>query len=153
MATSFINDPSGLRRSVRNADAGDGDSDYSDFSAGEEQLVEELLQDLASSDTAPTPTTGLRKANDKDGSTSNGSGNGQRHALLSTFSQDPTAPTRAPIPTGLAGESPPDSEVADTSEQEQGDLSSDSIAYPDCKSTSLGRDVMMVNLSVCLTDR
>jgi hypothetical protein len=149
MATSLISNRTGPGRTVENANTGDGDSDYgSDFSLGEEELVEKLLQDLASSDASSTRKTSPSKANHKDGSTGNGIGNGQRHALLSTSSQAPTAPTRAPTTTRLARESSPDSQVSDTSQQEQGDVSSDTIAYPDCKSTGLGRDIMMVNLSV-----
>ncbi|KAI0391414.1 hypothetical protein F5Y17DRAFT_478695 [Xylariaceae sp. FL0594] len=132
MATSFLSNSSGLGRPAGNANTGDGDSDYgSDFSVGEEQLVEKLLQDVASSSGTQAATRGSPNDDDANEHNGLGSGNGQRHAPFTTFNRATISSPRNPTTTRLTRELSPNSEVSDTWSRGQADVSSDSIGYPD----------------------
>ncbi|KAI3317062.1 hypothetical protein HD806DRAFT_396084 [Xylariaceae sp. AK1471] len=115
MAASVLYNGTGISRLGDN----DGDSDYgSDFSVGEEQLVDKLLENLVSGGSAAATPTPLNH-------------HGQHHALPPVTTGDSSSSTGVAVSTGIAQGLPSDDEAAGTSRLEQSATSSDSIEYPD----------------------
>ncbi|KAI0435270.1 hypothetical protein F5Y09DRAFT_293546 [Xylaria sp. FL1042] len=138
--------------SVRRAGNIDDDSDYgSDFSVGEEQLVDKILADLGSdttvdaiaaiaataatttttytSTTATTATTRTRTS--RTTTTGQQNHNGEPRAPFSIIAGDSSSRTASPISPSLTQAPWADSETASASRLEQGTVSLDSIRYPD----------------------
>ncbi|KAK5624842.1 hypothetical protein RRF57_000558 [Xylaria bambusicola] len=114
----------------------DGNSDYgSDFSVGEEQLVEEILASLASAnttkatDTQPSATarTPARQGHD-----------GESCASASAAVARQSSHTAGLISPGLTQLLPTKIESTTVSPLEQGIVLLDSVRYPDCKCTVFG---------------
>ncbi|KAI1817543.1 hypothetical protein GGS20DRAFT_532657 [Poronia punctata] len=116
MSASFLSDNLEFGRAVGNAEKKDVDSEYgSDFSVGEEELVEKLIQELGSRDTSRVPKPTVHSQNEAE----NHIKNGQPRTLRSNA---------AGIPVSTV---PADWKVADTSNLEYSDTSSHPVGYPD----------------------
>jgi hypothetical protein len=122
MATFVLNNGSRISKLGDNGNG--GDSDYgSDFSEGEEQLVDQLLEDLVTGNTAATATSTPRNYN------------GQPHARPSVAARGSLPSSGVAVSAGIAQGLSSDDEAEGTSPLERSAMLSDSIEYPDCKSS------------------
>ncbi|KAI0907302.1 hypothetical protein F4824DRAFT_465314 [Ustulina deusta] len=108
-----------------------GDSDYgSDFSAGEEQLVDEILAGLGSGNTTTTMTTTTTTA-ERAATTARQNHNTKPPAPLPVAAASPSSPTADLVSRRLARAPSAGNETAGASRLEKGTVSSDSVGYPD----------------------
>ncbi|GAW20503.1 hypothetical protein ANO14919_100090 [Xylariales sp. No.14919] len=109
----------------------DGDSDYgSDFSAGEEQLVGEILAALGSANTVNTATTGTVK----NSSTTTATGRNHHvkpHRPSAEFTGGRSESTRDAVSPALARALSTNTGTASAPRLEQGAVLLDSVEYPD----------------------